>query len=242
VPRFVVIVRRSWKRIILIGSLCGCAAIAGALYAFLRTPSWYAPPVIAPADQQKVRNNLVAAEQAFTESLRAGRGPFIYRIFQDDLNRWITMRREIYPLIEELAPPQLADPFVMFDEGVITVAGRYSGWLGGVVASIDIVPTLEEDALVLRATAVRCGSVGVPMHLGGIGLDGTIERDREETWPGSPRIWGDFSRGLRIETEAWWKNGGIDYRMLDVWVEPGRLCLKIEPLGPHWARGRNDQG
>jgi len=44
-----------------------------------------------------VRNNLVAAEQAFTEELRSAGRPFIYQLRQDDVNQWIAMRREIYP-------------------------------------------------------------------------------------------------------------------------------------------------
>ena len=150
------------------------------------------------------------------------------------------MRREIYPLIDELAPHALIDPFVIFDDGVITIAGRYKAGLAEVVMSADIVPTIEEDTLVLRVGAVRCGSVRSPACIGAIGLGERIERDREETWPGSPRMWGDFLSGLHIETTAWWKNGGIDYRVLDVCVAPGTLSLNIEPLGPHWARSSQD--
>lgn len=215
--------------------------LLGALLALLRTPSWYDPPSIATADKQKVRNNLVAAEQAFTEHLRAGGGPFVYHIFQDDVNRWITMRREIYPLIDELAPQQLVDPLVVLGDNQITVAGRYQAGILDVVVSIDIAITMKDGAIVLKAEGVRCGSVRVPTGFGPVALGETIERDREQTWPGSPRMSGDFLTGLRIESRAWWKNGGIDYRVVDAWVEPSKLCLKIEPLGRHRAAAHNDQ-
>jgi hypothetical protein len=213
---------------------------AACLFGLVRTPGWYDPPVVAAADRQHVRNNLIAAEQAFTESLRANPRTFTYRIFQDDLNRWISMRREIYPLIDELAPPQLRDPFVRFGDGTITIAGRCEAGGVDVVLSIDLIPSIEDDALLIRADALRCGSLRSPWGLDDIGLDSTVDRDREDTWPGSPRIWGDLVDGLRLESHAWWKNGGIEYRVLDVWVEPGTLNLEIEPLGPHWARNNQE--
>ncbi|MFQ5425366.1 MAG: hypothetical protein ACE5F9_15480, partial [Phycisphaerae bacterium] len=183
-------------------------------------------------------NNLVAAEQAFTEGLRLGGESFVYHIFQDDVNRWIAMRREIYPLIDQLVPTELSDPFVRFDADRIAVAGRVSTPAGRVVLSIDVAPVFEDRAIVLRATAVRCGSVSMPMDFGGLDLARSIEREPEKVWPGSPRIWGDLAAGLHLDARAWWKNGGIDYRVLNVWVEPGVLHLKIEPLGPHHRTAR----
>lgn len=232
---------KGWRQIAIIGLSALAGVTAACLFALVHTPSWYDPPVVVAADRQGVRNNLIAAEQAFTESLRANQGPFIYRVFQDDLNRWISMRREIYPLIDELAPPQLRDPFVRFGEGTITIAGRCEAGGVDVVLSIDLIPSIEDDALLVRADTLRCGSLRAPIGLGDIGLDSPIERDREDTWPGSPRIWGDLVDGLRIESRAWWKNGGMEYRVLDVWVEPGTLNLEIEPLGPHWARNDHSE-
>lgn len=235
--------RRRWRRVVLIGALCGGGLIAGVLAAALATPRWYKPPVIAPEERQKVRNSLVAAEQTFTESLRAGQGRFTYQLMQDDVNRWITMRREIYPLLDELTPPQWQEPFVALRRGTITIAGQYRLGPTAAVISVDIVPRVEDDALVLRATAVRCGSVRVPLDIGGIGLGRKIERRREETWPGSPGISGDLTSasGLRLEARAWWKNGGLDYRVVEVRVEPGVLSITVEPLG-RGIRGRGDQG
>lgn len=222
-----------WKRILVIGS----AALGGLLligaYAFLRTPSWYEPPVIPVEERQLVRNNLVAAEQAMTENLLHSTGPFVYHLYQDDLNRWIAMRREIYPLIDELAPPQLADPFVRFDESGVSLAGRYRAGGIGVILSIDLDVRFENNEIVLRARGLRCGSVGFPLDFGGLSLARPVERRREQTWPGSPRIWGDFVSGLHIESQAWWKNGGMDYRVRGIALKVGQLDIEIEPLGRH---------
>jgi hypothetical protein len=188
-------------------------------------------------ERQDVRDNLVMAEQAMTESLR-GRQPFVYQLHQDDVNRWLAARREIYPLIDELAPQALGEPFIRFDAGRITMAGRIQYGGASVVASLDVVPAMEDDAIVLRASRIRCGSLPVPIDLHEFGLDGDVNFDAEEAWPGSPPIIGNAEAGLRIGRRAWWKNGGVEYVVRDVKVEPGVLKLEIEPLGPHYVEDR----
>jgi hypothetical protein len=47
---------------------------------------------------------------------------------------------------------------------------------------------------------------------------------------------GDLLTGFHLDGSAWWKNGGIDYRVTGLQVEQGVLSLDIEPLGRHVAR------
>jgi hypothetical protein len=223
---------RFW-RIFLIGMVVTVALLGVAVIALLRTPGWYAPPAIAVEDRQRFRNNLAAAEQAMTENLLNSPGHFTYHLYQDDVNRWIAMRREIYPLIDELAPPQLADPFVLFDEDGVTLAGRYRTEPLDVVLSIDFEIRMEGPDIVLAARSIRCGSLSVPLYFEGLGLEAPIHREREKTWPGSPAMSGDLVNGLRIESTAWWKNGGMDYRVLAITLRKGQIDLEIEPLGRH---------
>lgn len=205
--------------------------LAGLAYALLRTPSWYAPPVIAPEERQRVRNDLTQAEQAFTESLRTIEGPFTYHIYQDGVNRWLTMRREIYPLIDELTPRVLADPFVMFEDGAVTVAGRYAGGPVEVIVSVEFGLGYEDGAIMLRTNAIRAGSVPISIDPAKFGLGGAVERGPDDVWPGSPPISGDLEDGLRVGAEAWWKNGGIRYRVRNLTVRPGQIDLEVESLG-----------
>lgn len=230
--------RWSAKRIALMTAGLLLLALLVLAYAVLRTPGWYRPPVIAAGERQAVRNNLIAAEQAFTENLRAGE-PFIYHLYADDLNRWITMRKEIYPLIDELAPPLLVDPFVRFEEAAVTVAGRLETPAADLLISIEIELTLDEGDIVLRATALRCGSASIPMDDDRLGLQTAIQYDANDTWPGSPAMEGDILSGLHIGAEAWWKNGGVVYRVEAVEVHPGRLDIHVRPLGRHGESGRN---
>ncbi len=212
------------------------AVLAIPLYLLLATPSWYQPPPVAPEQRQQVRNNLIAAEQAFTEQLRAG-APFVYHVHQDDLNQWIAMRREIYPLFEQITPPAIRDPFILFEQGYIRIAGRHRERLLGSVFSLDITAALEGDGLVLRADSARMGRLRIPFGLlTGSELTQPIEYEEEEAWPGSPRIGGDLLSGLHVGAKARWKNGGVTYRVVEVQVYPGRLDLTVEPLGRQQPR------
>lgn len=209
-------------------------------YGLLGTPDWYRPPVIAAADRQRMRNLLVEAEQAFTEHLLAG-GRFDYHMYADYLNGWIAMRQAIFPLIDEVMPTVFRDPLVVFADGRITLSGSYQLVGVNAIVSIDLRPIVEEDAVVLKAEAVRCGRLQIPKGLRWMNLNGRAEYAAEELWPGSPAVTGDLETGLRIDARAWWKNGGVHYRVRDVSVHPGELRLSIEPLGRHQDRARRRQ-
>lgn len=207
----------------------------------IHTPSWYRPPQIAPEDRQAVRNNLVAAEQAFTENVRGPDGPFTYHLYEKDVNRWISMRREIYPLIDQLAPPLLDDPFVVFGDGLITIAGQYRTPAGRVVISLDIAAKFEGNEILLTARTIRCGSIPLPMSFAEKDLSRPLDRRPDKVWPGSPAMSGDLLNGFHVSADAWWKNGGIDYRVIGFRVEPGVISLDIRPLGRHIPARRNSQ-
>ncbi|HUN80289.1 MAG TPA: hypothetical protein VMV81_02155 [Phycisphaerae bacterium] len=229
---------KRWR--IRVAAAFGIIVLAGA-YALLRTPNWYTLPAIAPQERQAVRDNLIAAEAAFTEALRTSTGAFVYHVFQDDVNRWVAMRREIYPLIDELAPPELIDPIVLFEPGEITIAGRYRKLGTDLLVSVDIAVSSADDGILLRVTRMRCGSIGVPVGFASLGLKRSIDRPAGSVWPGSPHMWGSFADGFHVDAKGWWKNGGVDYRVRDVTLEAGVLHLNVEPLG-HSSRREKRQG
>lgn len=194
-------------------------------------PGAYRPIAIPREEHQQMRNHLVAAEQAFTENLRADAGPFTYHIYQEDLNRWLAMREDIYPAADEWLPDGLSAPMIVFEDDSVTLMGRYTGGLGSALLSIQLSLGIENGAIVLRVVGLRCGLLGVPRTFVR-GLAAPIERESGDTWPGSPAMSGDLIEGLRLNAEAWWKNGGIAYRVRSVQVVKGRLDLNVEPLGP----------
>ena len=223
------------------GLAAGSIVLAVGGFTLLHTPNWYSLPPIAPQARQAVRDNLISAEQVFTEALRTSETPFIYHVYQDDVNRWIAMRREIYPLIDQLAPPELNDPMVLFEAEEITVAGRYRKLGTEVVVSLDVSVSFSNDEILLRVVRVRCGSMSVPLTFVSMGLKREIDRPEGSVWPGSPHMWGDFADGFHVASRGWWKNGGINYRVRNLTVEPGKLNLEIEPLGHQAPKGSKHQ-
>jgi len=229
------------RRIAIIGSVAVTiiAVLMGA--ALLRSPAWYDPPRIAVEDRQAVRNNLVSAQQAFTDSLMTQRGPFVYHLYQDDVNNWLAMRREIFPQVDELAPPGFSDPFVVFEQGRIILSARYAPDGVGAVLSLDLDAAYADAAILIRAVRLRCGLLRLPLALMGDLLTAPVDREDDGTWPGSPRIRGDLLHGLHIGAEALWKNGGVRYRVLGLTVTQGRIDLSVMPMGRQPATNLSDQ-
>lgn len=222
------------------------AAVAGLLllgltWALLDSPGWYDPPHVPEAERQAVRNNLISAQQAFTDSLVTEQRPFVYHIYEEDVNRWLAMRREIFPPLDESLPEGVSDPLVRFAADRIRIAATWRGSGPSVVASIDLVPTFEQDHVSIRADAVRCGRLPAPIGWLKEWLVTSIDRPPDATWPGSPSIQGNLLDGLRIGAEAWWKNGGRTYRLIGLSVQPGRLDLTIQPEGRRASSRRSDQ-
>lgn len=207
-------------------------ALGWLAFSMLRTPAWYRPLLVPPERQQQVRNNLVAAEQAFTQSLLAGQ-PFDYHIYQADLNEWLAMRKEIYPHVDELVGSTFRDPFVLITPGRIVLAGLYESAAVSGVISMELEPGFREDAIHLRLVSLRCGSVPLPLAAAGVKLDTPLEFDEGDAWPGSPLMSGNLLDGLRIEKDAWWKNGGVRYEVTNVIAREGRLDISVRPSGRH---------
>src|SRR5262249_56497839 len=136
------------------------------------------------------------------EALRSSEETFVYHLYQQDVNRWIAMRREIYPLIDELAPPELVDPIVLFETDEITVAGRYRKSGMDLVVSLDGSVSFANDEILLRVARIRCGSMNVPLSFVSIGLNRSVDRPAGGLWPGGPRVGGDFGDGFRVEARC----------------------------------------
>ena len=227
--------RRTLRKVALWCIVVPLGVIAAGSFALLRTPRWYRPPQVPAESRQQVRNSLINSEQEFTEKLRQNK-PFVYHLYQDDVNNWIAMRREIYPLIDDLAPPVLADPLVIFDDDTITIAGKFASKVD-LILSLDLDARFANDGLQFKAVSARCGSMRIPVDLRRLGIDGPADCRPEQLWPGSPEITGNLIDGILVGAEAWWKNGGIDYRVTDFQARPGELVLSVEPLGRHFKKG-----
>ena len=59
---------------------------------FQHIPAWYRPVEIPPAELQRVRNDLVRTSDLLAEALKEPRGPFKFRVTQDQVNAWLSAR------------------------------------------------------------------------------------------------------------------------------------------------------
>lgn len=222
--------RRVFKRVCVVAVVLSLAAVMGFILLLVSTPDWYEPATVPEQDRQALLRRLVQAEQSFTEALRAD-APFQYHLFDDLINRWIAMQHDVLPVVDDLIPEFVNDLHVRFAEGGVCIGGRQSILGVDVVVSVRLRAWFEEEGIVLRVESARCGSLPLPLNWEALQLGRRIECKAERLWPGSPGVAGDLLTGLRIGREAWWKNGGIRYRVENVEVAPGKLSLSIQPLG-----------
>ena len=68
--------RRWWGWVVAAGVVLGVAALGACWLMFQHVPAWYRPPVIAPADQQRVRDDLQRTFDAVQEALLHETRPF----------------------------------------------------------------------------------------------------------------------------------------------------------------------
>lgn len=219
------------------------ALIVGALttaWLVLRTPSWFRPPRIAAEDRQRVRDDLGDSAQAFSDALMS-EGEFTVNLRQKQLNNWISMRKEIYPLIEREMPPDWSDPMILFYEDRIRLAARYRGGRMDAIVSLDLAVSMEPDAICLKAVGVRVGSVPLPQSALDRLRTADIDLAPGKAWRGSPHITGNVRDGLRINTLAVWPNGDRAYNVKSARVVRGAIQFVIQALGPARQTGRRSQ-
>jgi hypothetical protein len=205
----------------------------------LRDPGWYQPMRVPEEESQQVRDELHEAAQQFSDALMTT-GRFQIHLRDSQINRWIAMRKEIYPLIDKEIPPHWVEPTVNFLDGVIRLAVRHKDGTSDIVVSVDLAVGMEEDTIALRLAGARIGSLRVPLTFLSGRLKKPIRIDGDKAWSGSPAMRGELLGGLHVDALAVWPNGEREYRVHDVRVEPGRLHLEIESLGPHYPKRRKD--
>ncbi len=222
--------RRVIRRVGIAALLLVVAVVGGVSLLLVQSPDWYDPVPVPEEDRQALLRRLVQAEQSFTAALRAD-VPFQYHLFDDLVNRWIAMQPDVLPVIDDLMPELVNDLHVRFADGEVYIGRRQSILGVEAIASVRLRVWFEEEGIVLRVESVRCGSLPLPLDWEALDLGRKIECEAERLWPGSPSVAGDLLTGLRVGREAWWKNGGIRYRVEGVEVTSGKLSLSIQPLG-----------
>ncbi len=224
---------RTARRFLTIGLPLAAAAVALITAAALRTPGWYRPPVVPSDERQSVRDDLKNAAQQFSDALMT-EGAFDVHLSAAQINRWMAMRREIYPRIDRELPLGWTDPFLRLEPGLIRLAMRSVGRTA-CIASLDLAVTLDAETICLKVVAVRIGSLRVPLGLLSEWLSSPIDLAEGRAWSGSPAMRGDLAAGLRIDRRAVWPNGDRDYVVERLEIDRAAIHFGVRSLGPYRA-------
>lgn len=186
-------------------------------------PSWYSTPQIDHNRLEEDKRALAALVDGISAELNAGRTVRV-TLMQDQLNRWLTARREIWdvwPGVPARSLDLLLDPVVLIESGGRLRIAGLADWRGWRVP------------LAFAATlAASDGYMRVEKYDAKAGL-----------WP-IPRQWIPrqliaASRGaasqsdsgaILVENEFTWPNGKVRYRVVEMRTETGAMFITLQPL------------
>lgn len=189
-----------------------------------RIPSYYRPPQVGPAEYQLVRDDLEAAYNDLNLAVQ-GSDAFDYVVEQDQLNRWIATRRQIWPGFQRYLPEKLQQPMVVFQDGRLVVSGLVPAAGFQSVLSLIFSLRAEPDHLTIRLEGCRIGAMPVPRHALGRFLD-RLESSSALPHGASPQ---ELLEGLTIPNRFEWRSGGRLIRFEQIDLKPGRLVVRIAP-------------
>ena len=229
------------KRLLVVGGLVIVLALAGLWFSVQHVPVWYQPMVIAPQNVQAIRNDFVQAHDELNELMLRSNEPFDYKISQDRLNSWISIREGIWPEVRDWLPSYVQNPFVTFDEQGLRVAATISQDSLRTVLSVRFAVTADKDNFHIQLTEVQSGSLPVPEAV----VRAQLEKLDQEGWNletfgynlrNQPRP-EDLLKGISWPNSSAWKQvnlSGSDHRQFAVTgvrFEEGAVTLTIQPLG-----------
>jgi hypothetical protein len=241
--------RDHWRLILLIIAAGGGVLVGTVVLLFQHIPGWYRPLRIVGQDEiQAVQYDLTHTLDNFTLTLDAATGPFEYRISEQQINAWLAIREEIWPLSREWLPAGLSDPAISLEEGEVRLAVTYRDGSLKTVASIGFHIEGDSEGVLVQLTDIAGGSLPVPKSWA---RDELAKLDRGK-WPAGRVTRYQYSGRampslIDLMTEAefpneWvWQNGKIPFRIAQLTVEKGAVVLTIEPLPRQVDKRRSTQ-
>jgi hypothetical protein len=249
--------RRHWIRWTagIVAALAALVAIG--FWAATSRPSWYQPLTVKAEEYPAIRNEVPNFGNEIGRHLKEGQ-PFRISLPQDEVNRWLAARGEIWPGLQDAFPKCLVDPVVSFEPGRIVLAVRYEN--GGVssVLSAAVNLRMEENrgAIRVRIDSLRAGYLPIPRTL----VDGQARKalDRQASKHLNSlvkHLWsqtGDYLPAaeagrqptvehlplasflgdiweFRLPTRSRWPNGGFLYSISDLRIENGKVMIDVMP-------------
>ncbi len=201
-------------------------------FTFQHIPAWYRPPTIQAADLPRIRASLPQTYQRFTDSLVQG-VPFTFEIPQSTINAWITARAEIWPDASDIFPEWLNAPAIAFENNRIKIGAIFNQGVVNAIGTIHLDLSITGDTLLIRTTALRAGSLPIPIGLVGESMDQrmSIPESVANVSASLHKItsWQHLLEGVEIQNRFFWKNGERYFRIAKIESLEHTLTLHIEP-------------
>ena len=190
--------------------------LAAAWLMFQRIPTWYRPVELAPEQLQQVRDDLVRTGDGFTERVANSGAPFEYRVTQDQINRWLAARAEIWPAAREWLPPELSNPFVVIRPDGLRVAVTWRSQQVRTVLSALVGLQADEAGIHVRLKSLHCGSLPVPQAI--------VQEELKSIrlWKPGSRARGQAGPGVLPDPRDLFD--GLIFPRVWLWPEPRRVC------------------
>ena len=185
-------------------------------------PRWYRPVSTDYARLHDDKRDLAALGVDIGAALNAGR-PIQLQLREDQLNRWIAARAEMWPEAAVDIRP-LRDPQLTFHDDEIRFAAlaEHAGWRA--VLSITCRVAVTGDRVLIRCNAARLGLL--PLPAGWLAsLVTTALRGTGVSVEAGP------DGALALHNDWLWPNGKRRFRLADLRISAAVVHFGLEPTG-----------
>jgi hypothetical protein len=217
--------RWRWRRVLLAVAAGLIAAPIAAGCALTCRPAWYQPASIDYTRLKVDKQDLVNLLDRIGAALNRGE-PIELELSEEQVNRWITARAEIWPDSEPKALEALRHPQIILADGNRLRAGATVRWAGlEPVVSCTCRFVLNEEWLTIRCDSLSVGMLPVPRGW-------LAERAGKLADSLDSSECTVINGGFAFPNEWVWPNGKRRFRIQRMEISTGYATLRLEPTGP----------
>ncbi len=213
--------RGRWLRRILFSVATSGVVLFATVTSLTCRPGWYRPAAIDFASLDADRNALADLENRISAALNA-RQPVRFEITQEQANRWLTARGELWlddPLPELAA---LESPFIEFRDGSVRLAAMVRARGLRTIASCVLAATADAQTMRIEWRGLRLGALPIPAML----IRNAAQNLGDH--PEAKRLLGPEGV-LEVPNEFTWPNGKRRMRVAEIAFADGRMTVHLEP-------------
>ena len=184
-------------------------------------PAWYAPVAIDRARLKTDKKELVDLLDDIGRALNTGQS-IDFELHEDQVNRWLAARSELWPELEDAGMRGLAHPQLrLLDENRVRLGVTATGGAWSAVLSASATGQLTEDSLIVRIESARAGVLPVP-------ATSVLKPIREKLADAGGSLSGST---INLPNDWVWPNGKRRFRISRLEVSGGVARVSFEPTG-----------